>query len=222
MSSYSKLMKEAMTSRKEEGRDAPAEEAKSCTVEVHPVEFRYVVVDAALPGSSPVNKPDSKPAYSANGIALLSRVSRLSDALNEFKRVVECNRSSACVRLWMKSPCAGTSTQRGATVRGDGYDLIDAALLDGSEEEGLTVEKWLRLDDESRNANSGPEVVEVLVEIRSSPSSRWVREPLELENRLQVSVLYCIRDVSTCIGDYSNFCTQTFRLEILLMLRTLH
>jgi hypothetical protein len=33
---------------------------------------------------------------------------------------------------------------------------------------------------------SSPAVVEILVEIRGSSSSRWVREPLELENRLQV------------------------------------
>ncbi len=57
--------------------------------------------------------------------------------------------------------------------------------MDGSEEEeeGLTVERWLRLDD---GDVSSPAVVEILVEIRSNPSSRWVREPLELENRLQV------------------------------------
>ncbi|KAL3781972.1 hypothetical protein ACHAWO_004785 [Cyclotella atomus] len=179
MSSYSKLMKEAMTSRKEEeGQPILIEEMMTCTVEIHPVEFRYVIVDPSLES----NKPD---ASCVSGVALISRVSRVSEALNEFKRTVECQRSSSCVRLWSRSPCVGTVTMRGATARGDGYDLIDDGLLDGSEEEeeGLTVERWLRLDD---GDVSSPAVVEILVEIRSNPSSRWVREPLELENRLQV------------------------------------
>ena len=185
MSSYSKLMKEAMTSRKEEGKDISTEESTTCTVEVHPVELRYVVSDATLPGPNSMNK-DSK-AYSAHGVALVSRVADLSEVLNDLKRVVECNRSSACVRLWSKSPCVGTSVIRGATARGDGYDLIDAALLD-AKEDGPTVEKGLRLEGSVRDASSGPDVVEILVETRSSPTSRWAREPLELENRLQVSL----------------------------------
>lgn len=188
MSSYSKLMKEAMTSKKEEGQ--PIEETKTCIVEVHPVEFRYVVVDPTLPGSI-VNK-DSKYTFSADGVALVSRVARLSDAFNDFRRTVDQNRSSACVRLWSKSPCAGTSTPRGATAQGDGYDLIDVSLLDGSNED-LTVEKWLKLEDGDVDS---PALIEILVEIRSSPTSRWVREPLELENRLQVSMhslqIFCL------------------------------
>ena len=185
MSSYSKLMKEAMTSRKEEGQDISTEESTTCTVEVHPVELRYIVSDPTLPGSNTLTK-DSK-AYSTNGVALVSRVAPLSEVLNDFKRSVESSRSSACVRLWSKSPCVGTAVARGATVKGDGYDLIDAALLD-AKEDGLTVEKGLRLEDGARDANSGPDVVEILVETRSSPTSRWAREPLELENRLQVSL----------------------------------
>eukprot|EP00804_Cyclotella_cryptica_P029210 CCRYP_011647-RC/>CCRYP_011647-RC protein AED:0.05 eAED:0.05 QI:124/1/1/1/1/1/6/1079/1337 len=187
MSSYSKLMKEAMTRRDEEGQNVIDEsESKSCTVEVYPVEFRYVVVDPTLPSytSPAMSKTDRGPSTSfAQGVALVSRVSRISDALNDLKRAVELHRSSACVRLWGKSPCAGTETMRGATIRGDGYDLIDETLLDAStEEEGSTVEAWLRLDEKSRE----PFVVEILVEIRSSPTSRWVREPFELQNRLQV------------------------------------
>ncbi|KAL7518675.1 hypothetical protein ACHAWX_003486 [Stephanocyclus meneghinianus] len=190
MSSYSKLMKEAMARRDEEEQNAIDElESKSCTVEVYPVEFRYVIVDPTLPSytSPTLNKTDLRPSpSSAHGIALVSRVSLISDVFNDLKRAVELHRSSACVRLWSKSPCVGTETMRGATIRGDGYDLIDETLLNApSGEEVPTVETWLRLDEISKEANSGPFVVELLVEIRSSPTSRWVREPFELQNRLQ-------------------------------------
>jgi hypothetical protein len=178
-------MKEAMTSRNEEGIASSQPEEKSCAVEVHPVEFRYVVVDPTLTAHTPTspNKQSdpTKSTYSASGLALVSRASRLSDAFTDLKRAVEHNRSISCVRLWMKSPCLSTSNSRGATIKGDGYDLID-----DSDSEDVTVEKWLRLEDES---NDHPAVVEMLVEIRSSPTSKWVRESLEFENRLQVSWL---------------------------------
>ena len=182
-------MKEAMTSSNEDGRDATTGEQKSCTVEVYPVEFKYVVVDPTRNVSTPTNN-DSMSVHSASGIALVSRVTRLSDAFNDFIRAVACNRSSSCVRLWRKSPCAGTQTMRGATAKGDGYDLVDATLLDVKDEGGPSVEKWLRLD-EMRASDSEGALVEILVEIRSSPTARWIREPLELENRLQV-IYYCI------------------------------
>jgi hypothetical protein len=67
----------------------------------------------------------------------------------------------------------------------------------------LTVEQWLGLEplsiqDINRQkrqsySNKGGEkevVVELLVEVRVSPASKWIREPLELENRLQVSIIF--------------------------------
>jgi len=183
-SSYSKLMKEAMTSGKEDEHDATTGEPKSCTVEVYPVEFKYVVVDPTRNVSAPSSK-DSMSVHSASGIALVSRVTPLSDAFKDFIRAVECNRSSSCVRLWRKSPCAGTMIKRGATAKGDGYDLVDATLLDVKDEGGSSVENWLRLD-EMRASHYQAALVEILVEIRSSPTASWIREPLELENRLQV------------------------------------
>lgn len=221
-SSYSKLMKEAMTSSNEDGRDATTGEQKSCTVEVYPVEFKYVVVDPTRNVSTPTNN-DSMPVHSASGIALVSRVTRLSDAFNDFIRAVECNRSSSCVRLWRKSPCAGTLTMRGATAKGDGYDLVDATLLDVKDDSGPSVEKWLRLD-EMRASDSEGALVEILVEIRSSPTARWIREPLELENRLQV-IHYCIFGCSRVVfcSYFSQYCMYSyFRLETSLMLRTVH
>lgn len=61
----------------------------------------------------------------------------------------------------------------------------------------LTVERWLGLPGLSaprqrkhRGPLSRPVVVELLVEMRGSPKSNWDREPLELGNRLQVSLVF--------------------------------
>jgi hypothetical protein len=53
----------------------------------------------------------------------------------------------------------------------------------------LTVEEWLGLVPLSVNniyRPNKPVMVELLVEVRNSPTSKWTREPLELTNRLQV------------------------------------
>ena len=98
-----------------------------------------------------------------------------------------------------------------ATNAGDGYELVDLDSLSRmptakevnmspqrtsrksskskeDEEPSLTVEQWLGLEELSVRSNaSGPVALDLLVEVRSSATSSWPRESLELENRLQVS-----------------------------------
>lgn len=191
MSPYSKLMKEAMSSRHEGQSSAMTQSTKKgCTVEVYPVEFRYVVVDGYMSGSD----ASCSNLYTAQGIAHASRVSTAGDVFRDLERNVAPNRTSAHVRLWIKSPSTVTpSANRNATQQpGDGYELIDSrpTLFDkkSRNEVPISVEKFLHLDEKSVWNQSAPVVVEILVELRSSPTARWVREPLELANRLQVSL----------------------------------
>lgn len=91
-----------------------------------------------------------------------------------------------------------TSTQYGGGGRNDdGNGGIGSSSSPKSMERvhkqqqfhSLAVEEWLGLAPLSVNnvyRPNKPVTVELLVEVRNSPTSKWTREPLELTNRLQV------------------------------------
>ena len=63
-----------------------------------------------------------------------------------------------------------------------------------SDDKSLTIEQWLGMDPLSKqtakqHSPNGAVVVELLIEVRSSPKSKWPRRELELENRVKVSFI---------------------------------
>jgi hypothetical protein len=233
--SYATLLREATQSKRESQGGGNNNDVKHSggwtminSVELHPVEFHYAIIDGAI--SSPL-PPAAVRAnslrQSQKGIALASRASFAKDVLHELERAATPGCSNACVRLWMKSrPYVNIKAGvRGATKNGDGFELIDIDSLLSSRTEvsslvpppkpktpprsfgisnkgnyiPLTVGEWLKIEKSfqpSSNHSSHPVIVELLIEIRTSPSSRWIRESLELENRLQVGDFVDAQDVS--------------------------
>jgi len=147
-----------------------------------------------------VESPQSRDAYSALGFILVSRTSPIKDALAAIAKIVTPDKSSDCVRLWKKM---NYGTDR-ATAEGDGYELLHLDdSLEGKliqlpntknkkEKENskktetpapppLTVGEW-----SERNDGDKGKAVKLLLETRMTPKSKWVREPLELENRIKV------------------------------------
>jgi len=193
-----------------------------CIIETHPIEFRYSIIDGTVP--NPPSPLTVSLRHTHEGMALASRDSMAGEVLRDLERAAAPHRSSACVRLWMRSPAqqpqqrgSGSngvvSGRRGATLRGDGYDLIEMEALSpkaarpvngevneslsssssksDNAKQSMTVAEWLRLEERglglmSKKTLLGPVVVELLIEIRSSPTARWSRESLELGNRWEV------------------------------------
>lgn len=130
-------------------------------------------------------QPTAASQHTHAGIALASRTSSVQTVLQDLIRTAAPNRSTDCTRLWRKSDCP----------TGDGYELLDLDALSpspsnntspkssSSKSSTLTIEKWLGLGDQNLDE---PAAVKLLIEVRSSPTSDWVRGPLEFENRLQV------------------------------------
>ncbi|KAL9189843.1 hypothetical protein ACHAXT_009518 [Thalassiosira profunda] len=207
--SYAAIMRDATKSQKKTDpkEDTLASDKAGLTVEVFPVEIRYVVaVDGGYGVTSPGEGTDnsSLPKPPRHGVALASRRSPVRDVLHDLQRAAAPDGDTACTRIWMRSRCME------ATNAGDGYELVDLDSLSRmptakevnmspqrasrksskskeDEEPSLTVEQWLGLEELSVRSNaSGPVALDLLVEVRSSPTSSWSRESLELENRLQV------------------------------------
>ena len=177
------------------------------TVEVFPVEFKYrlsATTDDTNNGNRPKRSDPSK--HSHEGMALASRTSSISTVLRDLQRAAAPHRPDTCVRIWKKSVCAQ------ATKDGDGYDLLDVtslcaaplirspvknpkSSLNKSKQpepiDSLTIEQWLGMEPltaqsaKQQSYNPG-QVIEVLIEVRSTPTSKWDRESFQLENRINV------------------------------------
>jgi len=202
--SYASLLKEATQSMKESQIGNNKQETMN-SVEVYPVEFHYSIIDGVSSPLTPAAVNTNSLRHCQQGMALASRASLAKNVIHDLERAASPGRSSACIRLWMKSrPYADVQTGiKGATKNGDGFDLIDLDSLvfsppkkpkmpkspprsgKKSNDRPLTVGEWLKIGL-TQPQKSQPVVVELLIEIRSSPTVRWVRESLELENRLQV------------------------------------
>lgn len=135
--------------------------------------------------------------WPAHGFVLVSRASPVVEALRAVIKAAAPETSSCCVRLWSK---IGQTSKRqcktkGATIDGDGLDVIDLDTIDENVKEEtnsntanfirvpLSVSEWVKRHSPKRSAAKS---IEIVVEVRDSPSSKWPREGLELESRIKV------------------------------------
>lgn len=169
MSPASKLLQEAT-----DVREVP-------TVEAFPIKLVYRVTDGLSTDGE------------KGGFLLVSKATRVVDIILEIRNAVVPKKSSACVRIWSKTE-SSRPDGKGATAKGDGYELVhidhrlDGKLLspDGDVEwrgSDLTLGEWV-----SRHLTNADKIesLDILVETRLSPTAKWAREELELENRLEV------------------------------------
>ena len=149
------------------------------TVEAFPIKLVYSLAD------------DSNAAGEKEGFLLVSKAARVVDVIPAVRKAVAPEKSSSCVRIWSKMDSLRPGG-KGATAKGDGYELVHLDRLDGKlapldDDEGepskMTMEDWV-----SRHLSNADKIesLDILVETRASPSAKWAREELELENRLQV------------------------------------
>eukprot|EP00751_Fragilariopsis_kerguelensis_P010792 CAMPEP_0170769684 /NCGR_PEP_ID=MMETSP0733-20121128/7105_1 /TAXON_ID=186038 /ORGANISM="Fragilariopsis kerguelensis, Strain L26-C5" /LENGTH=1382 /DNA_ID=CAMNT_0011111289 /DNA_START=85 /DNA_END=4230 /DNA_ORIENTATION=- len=102
------------------------------SVELYPIKLNYQIVDggsgSCSRGSS--SSRSSKQQSKHSGFVLVSRRTKVYDALHDLLKVTAPETSSSCKRVWsmqqFKSSCGSKSTKLG-----DGYEVIDTAKLDG-------------------------------------------------------------------------------------------
>lgn len=168
------------------------------TVEVYPIKLNYRIVDAttSLDGSG-----DKKGQDGIRGFILVSKRTRVYDALHDLMAVTAPNTSSECKRVWSQR-VSGTKSSC------DGFELVDLESLDGTlvkkekkELEGgsprkltqvpsILVGEWI----ETHQVGDAKEL-EVIVELKR-PNTSWPRDDLELSNRLQVGDFVDAQDVT--------------------------
>lgn len=148
-------------------------------------------------GSHPLPQSgDVDNQYPPIGFVLVSRTSLVADAMQAVIKEVAPNKSSTCVRVWIKRDCPkrGDGEPAGATVDGDDdYEVVHLDAINGTmfsrdkstspEKPSITVADWVKRQT-GHNANT----VSILVEIRASPSTPWTRAAQEFENRIKVSL----------------------------------
>lgn len=179
------------------------------TVEVYPIKLNYTIVDA---GRIDQNAKDATAAESAteHGFVLVSRRTRVYDALHDLLKVTAPKTASSCKRVW--------SERESGTKSGDGYEVIDLESLDGkrlrvnadlmdsndripapkSQIPSLLVGEWIQTYQRSNNRKRDDDdlrELQVLIEIKR-PNSPWPRESLELENRIQVGDFVDAQDIA--------------------------
>jgi len=186
---------------KEQERLAPPQMVPS--VELYPIKLNYRTVD----GNS--NSP-SKFA----GFVLVSRRTKVYDALQDLLKATAPETSSSCKRVWSLQGCCDSGRGSPATKVGDGYEVVDLDSLDGKlnsvKKAGaqtdsskripiLLIGEWIRTHQQYRqnNGQNDDELQEldVLVEIKR-PNTPWPREKLELENRVQVGDFVDAQDIA--------------------------
>ena len=82
------------------------------TVEVYPIKLNYKIVD-----------PSHSNGTEKRGFVLVSRRTRVFDALHDLLEVTAPQAASSCKRVW--------SHRDSGTQSGDGYEVVDLAALDG-------------------------------------------------------------------------------------------
>ena len=141
---------------------------------------------------------------------LSSRLAGAAESLRAVLRYAAPRSSALCARIWSRSgPGAlrrprvgrdGASRSGGATAKGDGYDVVDLQWLEGKSGEGgggnggnggkgggggtddpspTTMSEFLSLHSQHRS-------LDLIVEVRPTPTSPWPRSSLELGERLRV------------------------------------
>ena len=194
---------------KEQERLAPPQMVPS--VEVHPIKLNYRIVDSS--GAVDSSKSD--------GFVLVSRRTKVFDALQDLLKATAPETSSSCKRLWSFRGCMGNDADKkrgtAATKLGDGYEVVDMESLDGKlvslnkvtgkkvqskTTPSLLVGEWMRThryhkQNQHGITNEEDELKELslLVEIKR-PNTSWPREKMELENRVQVGDFVDAQDIA--------------------------
>jgi ubiquitin carboxyl-terminal hydrolase 8 len=165
------------------------------TVEVYPIKLNYKIID-------PSN--DDKNVAEQRGFVLVSRRTRVFDALHDLLKVTAPQASNSCKRVWSRRDCG--------TKSGDGLEVVDLLSLDGklnrrtdnneestpkqgTTEPSILVGEWIRSHQILSDPDADLKELEVLIEIRR-PNISWSRENLELENRVQVGDFVDAQDIT--------------------------
>lgn len=163
------------------------------TVELYPIKLCYKIID-----------PSHNGEVENRGFALVSRRTRVYDALHDLLDVTAPQASSSCKRVW--------SRREGGTKSGDGFEVVDLSSLDGKLNKraeandetasklaqnlpSLLVGEWIQSHRSSSDPEAEVKEVEVLIEIRR-PNLAWPREDLVFENRLQVGDFVDAQDIA--------------------------
>jgi len=190
---------------KEQERLAPPQMVPS--VELYPIKLNYRIVDSST------TSIDTK----STGFVLVSRRTKVYDALQDLLKATAPETSSSCKRLWS---FRGSSKGSPATKIGDGYEVVDMESLDGKlvsvKKKGdktndpppaktipsLLVGEWIRTHGKHRqqlhNTFSDEDELKelnILVEIKH-PNKIWPRKKLQFENRVQVGDFVDAQDIA--------------------------
>ena len=160
-------------------------------VEVHPLKICYSVVSPEN-----VNPPLSPSgAESHDGFVLVSQDECALDTLQSVMKISAPEKASTCVRVW-------SQRQFGKSCRYEVVHLEDLEVEETPEgplgasveikRRKLTIGEWLS----AHTTDPLHTQLKVLVEARKTGSSRWPREPLELENRIKVGDFVDAQDSS--------------------------
>jgi len=124
------------------------------------------------------NVPFSNP----KGFVLVSRVSCAKSSLLELLRLACPDKSSTCCRMWTKvgfTPRCKNSSP--ATKSGDGYELLDVEKVP----DDMSVYEFSKIYNGTCSTDNFKSM-DLLIETRSHPNTKWKRSSLELSNRIQV------------------------------------
>ncbi|KAL3924746.1 MAG: hypothetical protein SGILL_000856 [Bacillariaceae sp.] len=170
------------------------------TAEVYPIKLNYNILDPSHAEN------DHNDAAEQRGFVLVSRRTRVYDALHDLLDVTAPHAASSCKRVW--------SQRESGTQSGDGYEVVDLASLDGKlnkrvkggTDDGsvtsgsasvpsLLIGEWMRTHQTCDDPDDELKELEILVEIRR-PNAPWQRQELELENRIKVGDLVDAQDIT--------------------------
>ena len=201
---------------KEQERLAPPIMVPS--VEVYPIKLNYRIVDSSTLTNTNSNK--------SSGFVLVSRRTKVYDAIQDLLKATAPETSSMCKRLWSFRGCRGSdgnkipsSRSTAATKVGDGYEIVDMESLDGklislkkqtgekSESPSKTIPEllvgeWIRTHRHHKQiihdiSDDEDELKELNVLVEiRRPNTPWPREKLELEHRVQVGDFVDAQDIT--------------------------
>ena len=147
-------------------------------VEVYPVKFKYRIISETNDGSE----------ENGEKYCLVSQTSLVADALPAILKEVTPEKSLSCVRLWCRRNTFRKDGFTRSTLEGDGFDLVEFENLDGrhlskekSKKSTMTVAEWVQRQNGAGQQNC----VNILIETKSSTTSKWPRHVFELEERIQ-------------------------------------
>lgn len=153
---------------KEQERLAPPQMVP--TVELYPIKLNYHIVDSSTAGTT------SK----CTGFVLVSRRTKVYDALQNLLRATAPETSSTCKRLWSFRGCSAgasslswkSSRETTATKLGDGYEVVDLESLDGKL---ISLKKPTDIKNESL---SSPKTIPSLL------VGEWIRTHQQLRQKI--------------------------------------